>query len=218
MALKRQAIASLRDLYRGRILSLGYPDLLMTVEEAERLCGRRLQRRNDCGRWHGLSHALPDSVEFFAAFGATLDCVDIRASRGVERIVDLNAPADLGTYDLVLDAGTIEHCANIWQAFVNATNAVKVGGYIFHTPPMTMINHGFYNLNPTFFHDAYGQNGWNLHLLCGSTRDEQRFDVPAVARASAPPESSLYCLASRTKEGELRCPMQAKYLANPDLK
>ncbi len=45
--------------------------------------------------------------------------VDLVASRGGERILDLNGPleADLvGGFDVVLDAGTMEHCFNVGQA------------------------------------------------------------------------------------------------------
>ena len=83
----------------------------------------------------------------------------------------------------MIDAGTIEHCFNIAQAILNAAQAVAPGGHVFHAPPMTMLNHGFYNLNPTLFHDFYGQNGWTVERLVGGTQ-EGKFKVHPTGRFS----------------------------------
>lgn len=217
MALTAQALALLaRHLPGKRILSFGYPDLVASAEQIERLFGVRPTRYTEFGRWHGVDFPLPETLEVFEAIGAELACVDIQPSRGVERVVDLNQPCELGSYDLVIDAGTIEHCFNIGQAILNAAGAVAVGGLAFHAPPMTMLNHGFYNINPTLFHDFYVQNGWTLEALVGGTR-EGKFQVQATRRFAGPPEAVLYCLARRQRAGALRFPTQSKYLEHPDL-
>jgi hypothetical protein len=204
-------------LHGSRVLSLGYPDLVMPAAEVRRILGVEPARLTDFGRWHGADFPLPETVSVFEAIGASLDCVDIVASRGVERLVDLNLPCDLGTYDVVIDAGTVEHCFNAGQAILNAANAVDAGGCIFHMPPLSMANHGFYNLNPTLLQDFYSQNGWDIELLEGVTR-EGRFAVPAAARFVAPAEASLLFIASRRSIAPLRLPTQAKYLKNPGLR
>ena len=218
MALTSQALALLAPHLAGkkRVLSFGYPDLVASAEEIERLFGVRVTRFTDFGRWHGVDFPLPETLEVFGAIGTQLVCVDIRQSRGVERVVDLNYPCDLGSFDLVIDAGTIEHCFNIGQAMLNAAQAVAVGGHVFHTPPMTMLNHGFYNLNPTLFHDFYVQNGWTLEVLMGGTR-QGKFKVHPTARFAGPAEALLYCLARREHDGALAFPTQTKYLDNPNL-
>jgi hypothetical protein len=217
VALTRAALALLAPHLPGkRVLSLGYPDIVAPADEVERLLGVRPTRFTDFGRWHGVTYPLPETSELFEAIGARLECVDIRASRGVERVVDLNHPCDLGAHDMVLDAGTIEHCFNIAQAMINAAGAVAVGGAIFHAPPMTMLNHGFYNINPTLLHDFYTQNGWRIELLLGATR-QGTFAVPATQRFAGAPEASLYCIARRTAADALRFPTQTKYLQNPGL-
>ena len=217
MALTQQVLELLVDhLPRKRVLSFGYPDLLVRDEELERLFGVRPTRHTEFGRWHGVDFPLPETLEFFDAIGAKLDCVDIHPSRGVERVVDLNYPCDLGSYDLVLDAGTIEHCFNIAQAIINAAQAVGPGGHVFHGPPMTMLNHGFYNINPTLLYDFYEQNGWTVELLIGVTRDG-RFKVPVAKRFVGPSEAALYCIARRERSGALVFPTQSKYLKNPNL-
>jgi hypothetical protein len=217
MALTAAAIGLLaRRLPGKRVLSLGYPDLVIRAEELERLLGVAVTRFTDFGRWHGVDFPLPETAAVFDAVGARLECVDIRPSRGIERVVDLNHPCDLGGHDLVIDAGTVEHCFNIGQAILNAAGAVVVGGSIFHAPPMTMLNHGFYNLSPTLLHDFYTQNGWQLEQLVGATR-EGTFEVPATERFVGRPEALLYCLASRRTAGVLRFPTQTKYLRSPAL-
>ena len=220
MGIKRSGLHLLaeHELLCGKnILSLSYPDLLITAEEAERITGHAPKTLSEANRWHGLAHSLPETVEFFAALGSTIECVDIVASRNVERIVDLNQPSDLGSHDLVLDCGTTEHCFNIGQALLNAANAVAVGGYIFHTPPLSMTNHGFYCLQPTLFHDFYTQNGWNVDALWLESGNEL-YEIDPVARIKVPPEASLYVLAQRQRDWPMKLPTQTKYLRNPCLK
>lgn len=218
MALSPHALEIVATYLGPRVLSLGYPDILSSAEDIERSFGVRPSRFNDSGRWHGVSHPLPETIELFGLLGAELECVDIVSSRGVERIVDLNQPHDLGQYDLVLDCGTIEHCFNIGQAIINAAAAVKPGGRIFHTPPLSMVNHGFYNLNPTLFHDFYGQNGWEIELLCAADRARTYPLADPTARMNVPSELSLFCVARRGSDAPLRFPTQTKYLLNPALK
>lgn len=198
------------------VLSLGYPDLLATADEIEALLGVRPVRFTSFGKWHGRADPIPETLHLFEAIGATLRCIDVNASRGIEQIADLNFPCALGSYDLVLDPGTIEHCFNAGQALLNAAGAVRPGGAIFHSVPLSMANHGFYNLNPTLFHDFYTQNGWEIELLKGVNR-QGAFRVPATERFEVPPEAVLHCLARRATERPLVIPRQSKYLRNPDL-
>jgi len=217
MALTERDIALLAPwIPRRRVLALGYPDLVATAEEIEALLGVRPTEFTDFGAWHGRRHPLPETLHVFRALGATLDCVDIQASRGIERIVDLNFPCALGRYDLVIDPGTIEHCFNIGQALMNAASAVDAGGAIFHAIPMSMANHGFYNVNPTLLHDFYTQNGWRIELLKGVNR-QGAFHVPATDRFEVPPEAVLHCIAVREHDSELQIPRQTKYLKHPGL-
>ncbi len=201
------------------VLSLSYPDLVMSQDELEAVAGFRTFCENDSGKWHGVAYKLPETVEAFRKLGTeTLRCVDIVASRNVEEIFDLNVPQDFGQYDLVIDPGTTEHCANIWQATVNAANAVKEGGIIFHTPPLTMLNHGFFCPQPTFYHDLYTQNGWAIEKLIVTDGAGQYADVPYTGRFKAPAEWSTYCIARRLSPLPLTFPVQTKYLLNPQLK
>lgn len=209
MALLRRCLALLRPYLRdARVLSLGYPDLALPAEELESVLGVRVRELHPVTHW-------PETVHVFEQLGCSLDTVDLAALRGPERIVDLNLPAELGQYDLVLDAGTLEHCFNIGQAFANALAAVRPGGRIFHTPPLSMVNHGFFNLCPTLFFDLYTQNGWEIEHL-QALRDLGRGEplpVEHVKRCKAPPEAVLHVLARRTSDAPLTFPRQSKYMA-----
>jgi hypothetical protein len=199
-------------------LSLSYPDLVMSQDDLHEVADIRTQAATEYGRWHGRPYPLPETGEALAKMGVrSLRCVDIVASRGVEDIVDLNQPQDLGRYDVVLDCGTTEHCANFWQATVNAAHAVKPGGVILHTPPLTMINHGFTCPQPTFYADLYGQNGWEMLALQATDRTNA-VDIEPHARQKYPPELSMLVMARRVGDKPLTYPIQHKYLVNPGLK
>lgn len=199
------------------ILSLGYPDILATQAEVEEIFGVHVDGTTNFGRWHGVDYPLPETLEFMQKIGSTLKCVDIVASRGCEEICDLNHPHELGKFDLVIDGGTIEHCFQIGTALLNAANAVKVGGRIMHGNPLSMMNHGFYNLCPTLMWDFYKQNGWEFEQFYIIDKKKKMYDAPPMKRFIAPNESSLFCLVKRPHDKELKYPMQAKYIQNPTL-
>lgn len=218
MALTRESLGALAGWLPGSsVLSLGYPDLVVTSADVEQILGVEVREFTPFGSWHGVEFPLPETVSVFRAIGASLHCVDVHPSRGVEQLVDLNLPCDLGSHDVVIDAGTIEHCFNIGQAIMNAANAVAAGGCILHAPPLSMANHGFYNINPTLLHDFYIQNGWEIELLSGVAKSG-RFEVPVTSRFAAPMEASLLFVASRPTLRPLKFPTQSKYLLNPGLK
>lgn len=218
MALSKEALKVISPHIRNaKILSLGYPDLLIEPADVQKFFGVTPTKFTNNGAWHKVKSQIPETVEFFSLLGSTIDCVDIHASRGVERVVDLNQEQDFGQYDLVIDAGTIEHCCNIGQALMNAVEAVKVGGRIFHVPPMTMVNHGFYNICPTLLHDFYTQNGWVTEHHSAMSKNGS-VNISPTKRMQAPPDVWMFFLAKRVSDKAFRWPMQSKYIRNPDLK
>jgi hypothetical protein len=201
------------------LLSLSYPDMVMSQEELNKITGFQTEKETDFGRWHGRKYRLPDTDEVFTRLGISkIRYVDIVASRGREEIADLNLPQDFGKHDIVLDCGTTEHCANIWQATINAANAVKVGGIIIHTPPLTMINHGFYCVQPTFYYDLYTQNNWRIVAMMIGVNSANFTNVHPIARFEAPSESSIYVVAQRNSGEPIKYPIQSKYLNNSSLR
>lgn len=218
MALNSVSLRLIAPHIQGKVLSLGYPDICVPAEKIQEWFGFKPTKFTDNGAWHRVKYPLPDTLEFFEAFGCELTCVDIHRSRGCEVIADLNYEDVIrGKYDLVIDAGTTEHCFNVGQALMNAAGSVKAGGYVFHGSPMTMVNHGFYNFNPTLFYDFYRQNGWDIHHMSVHRGETPVMSHP-VDRFGAPSECGLYFLAYRKTDSVLKFPTQTKYLVNPELK
>lgn len=218
MALTRRALELLAPHMRGvTALSFGYPDALISVEEAGEMFDVRLVHRTQFGLSHKLGRECVETIELFRALKSSLTCIDVMPNRDVEQQRDLNAHLGMVDFDLVIDAGTIEHCANIGQALMNAANAVAPRGVVFHSPPLSMVNHGFYNVSPTLLHDFYTQNGWEVLHLSGFTvnrdADFPEFDVHPTDRIRYPDNSALYFLARKPQTpAPLRWPTQTKYL------
>lgn len=229
--LLRPAFAELRKAARPvRALGLGYPDVVASRDELCALFGEEIRDRlaprpdgPDIRRRHGFPEGeVVETGTLFAALGIDLDCVDMQPGYGVHRVVDLNRPlpADLvGRYAMVLDPGTIEHCFNIGQAMMNVAQAVARGGYVAHVNPLSIYNHGFYNLNPTFYHDFYGDNGFQVQFMNGLAAREGPgafFDVKHTERFDGVPENSvLLVIARRIAERAPVWPVQSKYRGTP---
>ena len=147
------------------VLSLAYPDVLLTVEECRQYTGKRPTQFTNAGATHSINRPLPETREFFANLGCKFTCTDFKAGLNADIVADLNEPHDFGRFDVVLDAGTTEHCFNVAQAMHNAASAVAVGGHIMHETPRDMPNHGFFNFTKVFYKDFYSQNGWQIHRL-----------------------------------------------------
>lgn len=229
-----QCIRELTAASGREILCLGYPDILvrpsLLESEFDIALGSDVPIRPDSAEvlaWHGIVDDHPqlvESVAFFARLGLQSTIIDISSSRGGEQIHDLNLPLPkefFAAFQIVIDAGTIEHCFNIGQAIVNAAGAVRPGGKIIHFSPISMFNHGFFNLNPTFFYDFYTQNEFEVETLKGVTSDEfpREFNFPPTERISGVPEdSSLLVVARRVKVDKLNWPTQTKYRVNAGMK
>ena len=106
-----------------RVLSLGYPDLLVEKGVVEELFGieiaSQLSYRDDSAEilgWRGFSDKISqviDSDHFFSLVGVNCEYIDIVKSRAIERVVELNdpLPEDLvEQFGFFLDPGTIENC------------------------------------------------------------------------------------------------------------
>jgi hypothetical protein len=216
------------------VLSLGYPDILIGAGELESVLGSdvaaAMRYRDDSdsiARWHGMPEntRIPEAVNFFALLGYDLEVLDIAVLRGGEFMHDLNQPVPSRLhrrYALVIDAGTLEHCFNIAQAAMNVAEMVAPGGLVFHGNPLNMYNHGFYNLNPTWYRDFYVANGFEieaLHAISDPVRAPKLYSVPHTKRfREALLDSSLYVLARRASEKPIVWPAQSKYVQNPNLK
>ena len=98
---------------------------------------------------------------------------DVERHEGSEIILDLNFFIDWKEkYDFIIDAGTAEHCFNVGQVFDNIRRGVNSnGGIVIHVNPLNMLNHGFWNINPTTYFDFYNSNGFEIIKSIGMNRD-----------------------------------------------
>jgi len=219
----------------ARILCLGYPDMLVTEAQLASICGAEaaagIAWREDSDsilRWHNLQGMarVAETRSVFATLGLESDFVDIVASRGFEKVVDLNDPAPaelLGQYDIVYDGGTMEHCFNVGTVMRNILGFTKVGGFIVHLNPINYYNHGFFNFNPTFYHDWYTQAGNTIatqfFAMYGPVLDSKITPLHATQRSrNVPPDSVMLVAARKDSDKIPPWPMQAKYLRNSELK
>lgn len=219
-----------------RMLCLGYPDMLVTEAQIAGLCGAetaaRIVYRDDSEqilRWHNLQGQMARVAEtrsVFEALGIESDFVDIVASRGFEIVLDLNQPAPpelVGRYDIVYDGGTMEHCFNVGQVMRNIGSFARVGGFIIHVNPLNYYNHGFFNFNPTFYHDWYTQSGNAVvtpyYAMHGPVLASQITPLEATAPFRGAPDRAVLALAAmKNSAAEPRWPMQTKYVKNSELK
>lgn len=218
-----------------RMLCLGYPDMLVTPEQIERLCGPgtlgKIAWREDSEsilKWHRLDGAMAkvaESRSLFQAVGIEPDFVDIVASRGLEIVLDLNHPVPeemKARYDIVYDGGTMEHCFNVAQVMVNILEFARVGGYVVHVNPINYYNHGFFNFNPTFYYDWYVQAGNQIvspfYAMHGPVLQSRLATIEPVQGFTAPERAVLMVAARKVSAGAPKWPTQTKYLQNAELK
>jgi hypothetical protein len=196
---------------KGKVLCLGVPIVLIDDDKCEEIFGVRPTVKVKPPWWAEMEGS-PDPYSLIGG----LTCVDAIAHDGREVVADLNHPHDFGEFDLVIDAGTTEHCFNVGQAIVNAANAVKVGGYILHTNPVSMGNHAFYNFCPTLMWDFYKANGFTIERLELRDRMGEGQNVPFHPAGRFPLGNNwaMYCLAKRQERKPLSYPIQGKYRAN----
>ncbi|MCF6341092.1 MAG: hypothetical protein L3J10_10165 [Sulfurimonas sp.] len=155
-----------------KILSLGYPDILITKEQMSKLIidadVDKIEIRKDSidvaatHKMEDLAYWCCESYSLFKILGANLTVMDFTDWTGKEEVVDLNYPVDekyYELYDIVIDPGTTEHIFNIAQAMISILQITKTDGFIYHQTPLNLINHGFYNFSPTLYKDFYEDNG-----------------------------------------------------------
>jgi SAM-dependent methyltransferase len=88
--------------------------------------------------------------------------LDVDDYQGAELIVNLNTPLaneHKSKFDTVLDLGTLEHLSNFSVAITNLFDLLRVGGYYyFAIPANNWLDHGFFQVSPTFFVDLCKKN------------------------------------------------------------
>lgn len=186
MAIPERLWTIVKSLLPAKTLALGYPEL-----------------------WFGEEK---DAYKLFESKGSSLTVVDHKKYDGREVIADLNYPQDLGKFKLVIDHGTLEHCANIGQALRNAVEAVEMFGYIMHVSPVTMVNHGYFNFSPIFFPDFYRLNGFIVRYIAGLNKDHEKIPLGMTHKFAEFQQNMMaLVIAERVEEKPFQWPIQGAY-------
>lgn len=130
--------------------------------------GQLLTALVEAGRADGLQASWDIAKVFWHTFlaPASISAIDFAGSAIAQRL-DLNLPIDLGQrFDIVHNAGTLEHVFDIAQAFRNIHNLTRPGGVMIHHAPFVgWVDHGFYALQPTLFWDLAEANGYHVAVM-----------------------------------------------------
>jgi SAM-dependent methyltransferase len=162
--------------FTGNLLTLGKQDVYLTAEDVQYWT-----------RYYGVQAAdvsapeLAAKPEFaanryledrtlFAYLGVHAESLDASPYEGCDHVADLNAPEPpdhlRDRYDLVVDAGTLEHVFHLPNALRFCHALLKDGGRMIHmSPASNFVDHGFYMMSPTLFHDYYTANGWSVQQM-----------------------------------------------------
>ncbi len=193
---------------KGAALSAGYPDMLVKLPD--------IVTRADSVKiasHHSLAPGqdVADSIEAFRSIGLELAVFDREVIQGCEFVVDLNIDQpSLGQWDLVIDPGTTEHCFNIPQAWTNLARAVRTGGYLSQALPLSMFNHGYWNVNPVAMLDFLECNGFRIAQAV-LRFEASTFDLmkDGRKRLKGVPDGAVNCiLAQRVESKPITFPQQ----------
>lgn len=92
----------------------------------------------------------------------SVSALDVDDYQNAELILNLNSPIQNDNkckYDTVIDFGTLEHLSNFSTAIKNIFDLLKIGGYYcFSIPTNNFLDHGFFQISPTFFIDLCKAN------------------------------------------------------------
>ena len=137
--------------------------------------------------------------------------------------LDLNRPIDLGRqFDFAFDFGTGEHVFDICQFFRTVHDVTKPGGAMIHGCPFTgWLDHGFYNIQPTLYHDIAKANGYRIAAMFLTevgpppkmTQIKSREHLLAVAeKGEISGNLNLYAVLQKARqESDFALPMQGYY-------
>jgi SAM-dependent methyltransferase len=133
---------------------------------------------------------------------------------------DLNQPFDLKQqYDICINNGTSEHIFNQANFFKAMHDHTKAGGVMIHwTPCLGYYDHGFFNVQPGFFHDLAHANDYEM-LAADLVTDKKMYvlapNTVSAATIAANPDlkEALACVVMRKKtDTSFQYPLQRAFL------
>ena len=160
---------------------------------------------DECGCWpDGMEHGrfieeMEDAPWRFEhllrLLGAqTVESCDASPYEGASIVHDLNQPVALELhrcFDLVVDAGTLEHVFNFPVAMRNCMEMVREGGHlIVASPANNYLGHGFYQFSPELFWRVLSPaNGFRVERMVAVVDDGGRsrlLGIPYHFRLTSP--------------------------------
>lgn len=95
-------------------------------------------------------------------------------------------------FDLVVNAGTLEHVKDLYQGFANVDKLTKVGGYMLHENPKASNwpLHGFHYFDEKFYIDLAIQTGYTI-IEIKNTVAAHNYDTG----------NNVFCLMIKMKDG-----------------
>lgn len=152
---------------------------------------------------------------------ASIAAIDFDGTEIAQKL-DLNQPIELGRrFDIVHNAGTLEHVFDIAQAFRNIHNLTRPGGVMIHHAPFVgWVDHGFYALQPTLFWDLAEANNYHVAtMIYGELNPPRLESLPSreavldMARdGRIGRNANLAAVLQRPhEEADFRIPMQGYY-------
>lgn len=166
---------------------------------------------------------------FFKWIGfANYASVDVSPYEGAEIIHNLNDNELIETNhriaDLIFDGGTLEHVFHLPNALKSIYLMLKNGGIIIHHNPTNgYLDHGFYQICPTFYYDYYTANKYEnisgniLNRYKGELSSEPYImDIyrkkGMLYSAKKLPRATLFFCATKTEESTYNAtPIQSYY-------
>jgi hypothetical protein len=181
-----------------------------------------------------------DLQRFAAILGLdAVDTIDLFGSPTVRHDLHQPVPADMaGTYDLVVDAGTMFCCFDVIAVWRNIVRLLAVDGVVAHLAGLTgYFGRSFYSLHPALFKDFYAVNGFEIvRLATRAARDHAGFhpvdreatflvesgpdgmrwsSEHAEAPGSIPTDTVVVCAARRRDVVDFTIPAPSYYASGP---
>jgi hypothetical protein len=215
-----------------KVLTVGHLELYLDQHQLRKL-SEKLAIAVDCESMAKETY----SDEFFKQFlGAkSVESIDYSDYQGSKIVHDLSypiAPKFHGSFDAIIDGGTLEHIFNVPTALANYMDLVRVGGSVFiFTACNNHCGHGFYQFSPEFFFRAFNRD--NGFEVCELIIDQHRFPGPELGGSGScytvtDPETAgtrvglvsrapvlimLFATKTATKQVFAKYPIQSDYTA-----
>jgi SAM-dependent methyltransferase len=180
----------------GDVLTLGQQSVHCTLEHSKRIIAsygisiplsNDMDTRNKIPQWRGTKRDnFMNAEALFTLLGAkNVYVCDYSPYENADFVFDLNYPVDeefKEKFDVIFDAGTLEHVFDLPMALANINYMLKKGGrVIVISPASNAIDHGFYSLSPTLFFDYFSAMRYN-NFSC-YLRESEPFDVNYKGRS-----------------------------------